>query len=756
MKPNFNKIKLVRCALTDFLISQFNGTFSVKREQLHLHQHLNVVGVVVGRRTPSLVRTLRYLLLEIRKLVKKNGLVWTVKYLKACSVLLMQAVGGMKIPSTRPLGVAVSRTKNGLPRIIPSVWRARIRSGDVIAIRVILTVFSVYRIIVIPGICKLSSITDCGVDLSGIRRILSRLVIAFWNLRPYTSTPLARMRVELFPIYRSGASSARWGLTQVSTSVYSLFRSGLKLASNELGSVISELNSMMRGNNLPSLYQDWKSMVSPWLDSPLGRLGFKLEAAGKVRVFAMVDPWTNWLLKPFHDAIFLYLSKIQSDGTFDQLAPVKRLLDRGYTRFWCYDLSSATDRLPLILQMALLEPVFGSRFASLWGKLLTDRDYVYPKDKSVGVHETGSVRYSVGQPMGALSSWAMLALTHHFIVQWAYWSSINKTGKVLVIRWFSNYAVLGDDIVIADGRVAREYVRIMKRLGVGIGLAKSLVSRKGALEFAKRFYVNGVDCSPLPYKEYVAARSSIQSGLELKRKWNLSFPQLVRARGYGFRVLSTLGAPVFRLAPKVRNLYLVWMRSTVSVWSWIALGVNDTPNWHGAVVTYLESRLSRLDARLRGMQVLLDKAYKLTVSDVNCKGFVGRWRNDPFFFTPPCNITSVLLSPLCPSIINRLMFKLWDCRFDDSLDDLKRVRFLLVQKRRVLTMIKSDLSLFDPLKGLEALELEFDAVEKQLDSIVIPNLDQRLAISEKTSRSSLFYPKLWLKVVQVLRTAQKK
>jgi hypothetical protein len=30
-----------------------------------------------------------------------------------------------------------------------------------------------------------------------------------------------------------------------------------------------------------------------------------------------------------------------------------------------------------------------------------------------------AVRYEVGQPMGALSSWAMLALTHHFIVQFA-------------------------------------------------------------------------------------------------------------------------------------------------------------------------------------------------------------------------------------------------------------------------------------------------------------------------------------------------
>jgi len=29
------------------------------------------------------------------------------------------------------------------------------------------------------------------------------------------------------------------------------------------------------------------------------------------------------------------------------------------------------------------------------------------------------VRYAVGQPMGALSSWAMLALTHHLIVAMA-------------------------------------------------------------------------------------------------------------------------------------------------------------------------------------------------------------------------------------------------------------------------------------------------------------------------------------------------
>jgi hypothetical protein len=30
----------------------------------------------------------------------------------------------------------------------------------------------------------------------------------------------------------------------------------------------------------------------------LGRLGFKEEAAGKVRVFAMVDIFTQWIFRP--------------------------------------------------------------------------------------------------------------------------------------------------------------------------------------------------------------------------------------------------------------------------------------------------------------------------------------------------------------------------------------------------------------------------------------------------------------------------
>jgi len=104
------------------------------------------------------------------------------------------------------------------------------------------------------------------------------------------------------------------------------------------------------------------------------------------------------------------------------------------------------------------------------------------------------VRYAVGQPMGAYSSFAMLALTHHVIVQVA-------AKRVGIPGWFSNYALLGDDIVIGDPKVGAAYLLIMRDyLGVDINLSKSLESEIGVLEFAKRLFRGTEDLTPLSPK----------------------------------------------------------------------------------------------------------------------------------------------------------------------------------------------------------------------------------------------------------------
>jgi hypothetical protein len=99
-----------------------------------------------------------------------------------------------------------------------------------------------------------------------------------------------------------------------------------------------------------------------------GRLALLEEAAGKVRVVALADPWTQWALYPLHEWLFKILKEIPQDGTFDQLRPVERLLKRvdEQTTIYSYDLSSATDRIPIKIQEILLAEVFGEDFAQAW------------------------------------------------------------------------------------------------------------------------------------------------------------------------------------------------------------------------------------------------------------------------------------------------------------------------------------------------------------------------------------------------------
>ena len=90
---------------------------------------------------------------------------------------------------------------------------------------------------------------------------------------------------------------------------------------------------------------------------------------------------------------------------------------------------------------------------------------------------------------------------------------------------FLDYAVLGDDVVIADSRVAQEYRSILDTLSVGISESKSLVSHEGCMEFAKRFVVWGKkDISPyslrllrgVQFDPYGPASVALQYGIEKK------------------------------------------------------------------------------------------------------------------------------------------------------------------------------------------------------------------------------------------------
>jgi hypothetical protein len=227
-----------------------------------------------------------------------------------------------------------------------------------------------------------------------------------------------------------------------------------------------------------------------------GRLHSIAEPAGKVRVVAICDYFTQVGLKPLHEYIFKLLKYNTNDATFGQQEAVDKFAAQGHKEIFSYDLKAATDLIPVQLYTEVLEPLIGRRGADLWTQLLSNRTFLAPKD--LRKEGTEWVRYSRGQPMGALSSWACLALGHHALVQFA----AKRAGFA---SWFSAYLVLGDDIVIADRSVAEAYLAVCAEFGIKVGLAKSLISSKGLMNFASQTLLGQDNLSPISLGEELVA-----------------------------------------------------------------------------------------------------------------------------------------------------------------------------------------------------------------------------------------------------------
>lgn len=66
--------------------------------------------------------------------------------------------------------------------------------------------------------------------------------------------------------------------------------------------------------------------------------------------------------------------------------------------------------------------------------------------------------------MGTYGSWALLALSHHYLVR--------RAARLVSRKSRGLYAVLGDDLLIADEAIAESYFDQAEELGIDISLHK--------------------------------------------------------------------------------------------------------------------------------------------------------------------------------------------------------------------------------------------------------------------------------------------
>nr|WAY16586.1 putative RNA-dependent RNA polymerase [Rhizoctonia solani mitovirus 95] len=575
----------------------------------------------------SRMRLLKMFSNYIFRMYKVNGATQVVKYLKASQLALQKAIGKDKIDNMRVLDGTLLRSKltsSGLPVIIPSRDRRLIIGGSPSIIRFWLTLFSIYRVISIPGTLKLETIISPlfpGPDMPKVVKAF----YSFLNESAFSSMldkRVLRKEAELLFLEAASATSkVAW---------LGLFRDPRLLAHLKLAHYARAIlltcgqDRLLQWFDTLQVWQDMKLSYSPHLSqteiqkatpgsleqikaSPFsdsiiadpegyyaGKLSIKEEAAGKMRVFAMVDVWSQTVLKPIEQMLAKFLKGLPNDGVYNQHASELRARDKALNAgcAFGYDLSAATDRLPLFLQSHILNLV-APDLGDHWALFLTKRDYyLYLPDslsKEIGAHPKTMrvkvpnsldirglevpiyynsegrpwvlLRYAVGQPMGALSSFAMLSVTHHMIVQFAYRVAYSVPMSLTFNKdtWYTNYECTGDDIIIFDAKVASEYLKLMSSFGVPINTTKSVVSKVAVTEYLKVTSLNGRNVGALSWRMFM-------SGNSLMGRANIIFALL--SKGVIRENIISYIEKVARLSPYSKNSNLT--PTLIALWSMLA------------------------------------------------------------------------------------------------------------------------------------------------------------------------------------------
>lgn len=493
----------------------FNKTTTIHFNWLKLSSNLSRLVQGLKSDEVSNVKPIKGFLSKCQTIASTRGYFALVTYLKSAKLVLSKHLCGTPLKYTEG---RIGIDKYGLPKVLPLSLRKLILKRNHLAIILSYTLLSISRIIPVMGSPKLSTITE---PFTGSQDTVNEFV-KFIETRfvPFTRRAFEVPTLEvpkLLPSLRSGPTGAPASLG-VFLDIINLY---VKNVDTEVRDNLSKWCEAIPGYS--PFIEECQAMASqltgkPILDfpTPVSRLHNLPDKEGKVRIIAIMDGVTQAVLYPLHCMVFAILKLIPNDFTHNQRSAVGYIVNRSQSLknrqvtvlFHCFDLSAATDRLPLSVQAPIVGGLLGN--ASLgenWANLISKRNFTYG----------GSlIRYEVGQPMGAYSSFAMLALTHHAIIQYAWWL-LGGGG------WCRDYAIVGDDIVILTKPLALKYKEIMAGLGVPINSLKTFIS-DDFFEFCKRYVLSGHDVSPLPISLLLTGGTNN----------TVQFWKEVEARGIGF------------------------------------------------------------------------------------------------------------------------------------------------------------------------------------------------------------------------------
>jgi len=277
------------------------GARAFVKDGLPMLPHLNkVIYALGGKVTPNWVRLCVLYLKKLNQLNKHGGIPMVVKYLKVASVIIQQVSGGHKLHCLNDLGIRISRSKSGLPRFIPADQRKLIMKGNKRVIKFWLTLISIFRDLHYFGELKLKTITSpssASSDAYEIKSHIKSFTYLLWKDHDRLDSLKAS---AAFQMLTSGpqVDSKNKEFNSSPAVVHRSLKVILEPQHRVIHDSIKTIMSLTANLPLEKLWQDLVNVRKDQLIFPtgkslhsyLGKLAIKAEAAGKVRVFAMVDP----------------------------------------------------------------------------------------------------------------------------------------------------------------------------------------------------------------------------------------------------------------------------------------------------------------------------------------------------------------------------------------------------------------------------------------------------------------------------------
>lgn len=447
------------------------------------------------------------LLLKLERVYKTRGQSEMINYIKSLRTALLNYLSGNK---TRVKGIKL--TKQGVPKIlVPLLKLDSYGESPIERLRIILTILYSTRALNLGTNPDTSSITSVGVSLP---TDIMKYGKSFWRelgYRPSQTVPKSlNFKAYHFSTKSGPNGHALWTSLQDLNSLPESLVTSIKTIGGE---VISErIDCLLKSKHLLPFYLKQKP-------GKFRKLTWFPDKEEKIRIIAIVDYWSQTVLKPLHSYLNNVLKKIKQDRTFDQGAFKEVLKDKEI--YYSIDLTAFTDRFPMLINTKLLKCLLPETYVNAWQDIMVGYPFEFTnKDKKE------SLSYQVGNPMGAYSSWPSTAVAHHYIMYFCC--------RELGISWSkSEYCLLGDDIVIANKELGEKYLAVIKSLGVEVSALKTHTSPK-LYEFAKRLIYKGQEITPFPISALAESesRSYIMTNLLLEvrnKEWitSLGIPSSV-------------------------------------------------------------------------------------------------------------------------------------------------------------------------------------------------------------------------------------